>query len=51
MFPANSKSCQICKMMKHIEKPGIVGAVNWAFSGMFKDIQQYSTMFRYIEGH
>ena len=38
-----SKPFQISKMMRHIENPGIVKSV-------FRNIHQYSVMFRDIQG-
>ena len=38
MSATYSKHCQISKMMRHIENPGIV-------------ITVYSDIFRYIQGH
>ena len=43
---ADSKSCQITKMMMYIENPDIVRTV---YSGIFRDIQQYSVMLRLIK--
>ena len=33
-----SKACQISKMMRHTENPGIIRTV---YSGIFREIQQY----------
>ena len=43
LLDAYSKPCQTSKMMRHIENPGIVRTV---YSGIFRDIQQYSTILR-----
>ena len=44
---AYSKPCQISKIMRHIENPGIVRTV---YSGIFRDIQAYSwTYLRHIQ--
>ena len=42
MPEAYSKPCQIYKMMRHIENPGIVRRI---YSGIFNHIQGYSTLF------
>ena len=44
-----SKPCQISKMMRHIENPGMVRTVIHTFLGIFKDIQQYSALRRHIK--
>ena len=52
-----SKPCQISKMIKHIENPGIVSLFRHfqAYSGTFSNIQpcsgQYSDMLKHTEGH
>ena len=51
MPEAYSKLCQISKMMRDIENPGIVIRFIQALSGIFSDIQQYSVMFRDTEGN
>ena len=52
MPAAYSKPRQTSNIMRHIEKPGIVTTVySQVFSGIFRDIQQYSAMLRHIEGH
>ena len=38
----------IITLLQHIVNPGIVRTI---YSGMFRDIQQVLTMFRYIEGY
>ena len=38
----------IITMSRHIENPGIVRTV---YSGIFRDMQQYSAMLRHIEEH
>ena len=43
-----SKSCQIAKVMKHIENPGIVRML---YSGIFRDIQPFSGMMRGIKAY
>ena len=35
--------------MMHIENPGIIRTVYLAFSTIFRDIQQYSALFRHIQ--
>ena len=47
MHEAYSKSCQISKMIRHIENPSMAGAV---YSGIFRDIQHYPAMLRDTEG-
>ena len=42
------KPCQIFKMMRHIENPSIARTI---YPGMSRNIQQYSVMYGYIEGH
>ena len=42
MPEAYSKPCQISKIVRHIENPGIVRTVYLAFSKIFKDSQGYS---------
>ena len=52
-FLYNNISCNnnvIISLSGHIETPGI-GYLIQAFSGTFRDIQQYPVMFRHIEGH
>ena len=46
-----SKPCQISKMIKHIEKPGLVRTV---YSNVPRNIQGYSAIFSHVqafEGH
>ena len=38
----------IITILWHIENPSIFTTV---YSGIFRDIQQYSVMFRHAEGH
>ena len=48
MPEAYSKLCPVSKMMMHIENPGIVRTV---YSGIIRDIQQYSAILSHNEGH
>ena len=48
---AFSKDCQIYKMMRYIENPGIVKTVPHVYSGIFRDIQQKLATVRHTEGH
>ena len=48
--PGIFKPCQITKMMRHIEYPGIVKTVQ-TFSGIFRHIQQYQGMCRHFEAY
>ena len=41
-----SNPCQISKMMRHIEKPGLVRTV---YSNIFRDIQRYSAIFSHFQ--
>ena len=45
---AYAKHCQISKMTRHIENPGIFRTV---YSGISKDIQQYSGILRKIKAY
>ena len=41
-----SKPCQISKMMRHIEKPGLVRTV---YSNILRHIQRYSAIFSHVQ--
>ena len=45
---ASSKTCQICKMISHIQSSGIVTTV---YSSIFKDLQVYSEILLHIQQH
>ena len=51
MSEAYSKPCQISKIIRHNENPGIVRTVYSGISYIFRDNQQYSVMFRLIFKH
>ena len=51
MPEAYSKPCQISKIIRHNENPGIVRTIYSSISYIFRDIQQYSVMFRLIFKH
>ena len=44
MHEAYSKSCEISKMIRHIENPSMVRTV---YSGIFRQIQGYSAISSY----
>ena len=45
---AYSRASQTCKMIRHIQRPGLVRTV---FSGSFKDIYRYSGILIHIQPH
>ena len=46
MSTTYSKPCQISKMMRHIEKPGLVRTV---YSNILRHIQRYSAIFSHVQ--
>ena len=46
MPTAYSKPCQISKMIRHIEKPGLVRTV---YSNVLRHIQGYSAIFSHVQ--
>ena len=51
MPTAYSKPCQKCKMMRHIEKPGLVRTVYSNNSGIFSNIHPSSAMLKDIKAY
>ena len=51
MPTAYSKPCQKCKMMRHIEKPGLVRTVYLNNSGIFSNIHPSSAMLKDIKAY